>query len=573
MTARDNRFPGTRNALAWGAALLAAAGMAQAQIKYAGCADLAASQFVKKVVLNRAMDPTLEEPTKLAFLPDGRILFIQRRGPVKILKPGIAAPVMAWNQPVFWEKPAKDSKIEDGTLGVAVDPGFASNHFIYLYYSPPGKLVNRLSRFTMNGDIITPSTEKMLLEVETQRDYCCHTGGAMGFDAAGNLYLTTGDNTRSNDAYGAVDERPGYSWLDAQRSSGNTNDLRGKLLRIHPESDGTYSIPEGNLFAKGLARTRPEIYSMGHRNPYTMKVDKYTGWVQIGEVGPDADNPSPDKGPAQHEEFNLVKRAGNFGWPYFIGNNLAYNDYDYVAGKTGPLYNAAAPVNNSVNNTGLDALPPAMPAMLSREFGKSGKTVDGVEKFPNFQGTTAITGPVYYYDGKNPSTIKFPPHFDRKWLLSDFHASYINLATMDANWEKALDVARMPLGFALDRPISFDFGPDGALYVIEYAAGDFSFSSATEIVRIEYTGDCRPATPVPPEPPTALSGHAPGPVRALAAFEGGMVRLPAGLKGFSLYDPRGTKVWAFRRRSAEASETVKLPAALGRGLLKIRPEP
>ncbi|MBK7653635.1 MAG: PQQ-dependent sugar dehydrogenase [Flammeovirgaceae bacterium] len=86
-----------------------------------------------------------------------------------------------------------------------------------------------------------------------------------------------------SDGYSPADARAGRSPFDAMKSSSNTNDLRGKILRIHPEPDGTYTIPEGNLFPKGEEKTRPEIYVMGNRNPYRISVDQKTGFLYWGK--------------------------------------------------------------------------------------------------------------------------------------------------------------------------------------------------------------------------------------------------------------------------------------------------
>ncbi len=131
-----------------------------------------------------------------------------------------------------------------------------------------------------------------------QREECCHVGGGMVFDKDKNLLLSTGDNTysKSSDGFTPIDERPGAAPRDAQKSSGNTNDLRGKILRIHPEADGTYTIPEGNLFPKGTPNTRPEIYTMGNRNPWRLTIDSRTNWLYWGEVGPDGSNGSEEQG-------------------------------------------------------------------------------------------------------------------------------------------------------------------------------------------------------------------------------------------------------------------------------------
>jgi len=107
-------------------------------------------------------------------------------------------------------------------------------------------------------------SKKVLLEVGTQREQCCHTGGGMIFDARGNLYLSTGDNTSPRaTGFDPIDERPErYPW-DAQKSSGNTNDLRGKIIRIHPESDGTYTIPKATSSRKALPKPVPKSTRWG----------------------------------------------------------------------------------------------------------------------------------------------------------------------------------------------------------------------------------------------------------------------------------------------------------------------
>lgn len=577
-----------------------AAGTAQVQsgtdpIRYEGCSDLSADQFRKATIGSGG----LQEPVKMAFLPDGRILVAERRGPVKIVKPDGGAPAAAWTRKVFWERSRTGGKTEDGTLGIAVDPGFAENRWVYVLYSPVDTAVNRLSRFVLRDGVLDTATERIILDVKVQREYCCHTGGGMGWDAQGNLYVTTGDNTASDDMYAAINESPGLTHRDAQRSAANTDDLRGKLLRIKPRPfpddapepppgpGSTYDIPAGNLReafaslwpdAADRDKVRPEIYSMGHRNPYTLSVDRYTGWAHIGEVGPDANVGAIGKGPAKHEEFNLVQGPGNFGWPYFIGNNLAYNDWDYAADTTGPAFNPSAPVNASANNTGVRRLPPAIGSILSRENGKNGKSVDNVERFAAFQGATAIGGPVYYYDGRNPNPNKLPPHFDRKWLMTDHTGGFLNLATLSPGGESVTAVSRVPLPIAsasettpFDRPVGMEIGPDGMLYVIEYAAGNFSYSASTRISRLEYTGDCRPGTPVPPDPAAGARAPAPPAMRLLAPAEGGRaVRLPAGVRGFSLHDLRGAEVWSYRRADAGREESVRLPGTLPRGVLQVR---
>ena len=105
-----------------------------------------------------------------------------------------------------------------------------------------------------------------MLEVPADRGICCHVGGDIDFDAAGNLYLTTGDDSNPFDSagYAPIDERtdrnPAY---DAQRSAANTNDLRGKLLRIKVNANGSYSIPSGNLFRRAPRTPGPRSTRWG----------------------------------------------------------------------------------------------------------------------------------------------------------------------------------------------------------------------------------------------------------------------------------------------------------------------
>ncbi len=254
----------------------------------------------------------LEEPVELAVLPDERVLFVERRGGVNLYTPSNGRTRRIATIPVS-NKYTDSSQAEDGLLGLAADPNFKTNGWIYMYYSPAGpEPKNELARFTMKGDEIDFSSKKVLLEVPTQRLKCCHTGGSIAFDSKGNLYLSTGDNTNPfATGYAPIDERPGRMPWDAQKSSGNTNDLRGKIIRIHPEPNGTYTIPAGNLFPPGTPKTRPEIYTMGHRNPYRISVDAHTGFVYWGEVGPDASEDSVGRGPRGYDEIGQARRGGN----------------------------------------------------------------------------------------------------------------------------------------------------------------------------------------------------------------------------------------------------------------------
>ncbi|MFM9074357.1 MAG: PQQ-dependent sugar dehydrogenase, partial [Bacteroidota bacterium] len=316
------------------------------------------------------------------------------------------------------------SKSEDGMIGLTKDPGFESNHWLYVFYSHPTESVNRLSRFEFKDGKIDMATEKKLLDVAVQRQTCCHTGGSLAFGPDGNLFISTGDNTNpfESDGYSPSDERPGREPFDALSSSSNTNDLRGKILRIHPEADGTYTIPEGNLFPKGTDKTRAEIYTMGHRNPYRISVDPRRGWVYWGEVGPDAGNDSETRGPRGYDEMNLAMAPGYFGWPLFIGGNYPYARYDFTKKTVSPGADPTAPKNYSPHNTGIVDLP-----ALSKPF--IWYPYDVSPDFPlmGTGGRNAMAGPVYYSDQYQGKPGAFPDYLDGKLIIYEWMRGWVRL--------------------------------------------------------------------------------------------------------------------------------------------------
>ncbi len=280
----------------WAGLLYAAGGETPAPLDYTKSKP-EENRFSKVILAEK-----LNEPMELSVLNDGRILFIERHGAVKLYNiktkqlKTIATIAVSTK---YKDKDGKVSEAEDGLLGLNKDPNFATNHWIYLYYSDPVKSENTLTRYTLNGDVLDLNSKKLMLEVATQREQCCHTGGSIAWDAKGNLYLSTGDNTSPRaTTYAPIDERAGRSPWDAQKSAANSNDLRGKILRITPTPDGSYTISEGNLFPKGTAKARPEIFVMGSRNPFRISVDKKTGYVYWGDVGPDSATPDSLRGPA-----------------------------------------------------------------------------------------------------------------------------------------------------------------------------------------------------------------------------------------------------------------------------------
>jgi len=438
-----------------------------------------------KVVLTEGMD----EPMEITFLPERKILFVERKGAVKVFDEKTGEMTQVGFVPVntkYTNKAGVVREAEEGLMGVIADPNYAQNNWIYMYYADPDTPKHVLARWELRGNELIDASKKILLEVPTQREECCHTGGGMVFDKDGNLYLTTGNNTvNPREGTSNLDERPGHENSDDQRAPSNTNDLRGKILRIKPEADGTYSIPEGNLFPVGMEKTRPEIYTMGHRNPWRPTLDSKTGYLYWGEVGPDAVTDSI-WGPKGYDEFNQAKGPGFFGWPYFIGDNQAYTRHDYETDTYGEPYDVNNPINESVNNTGLRELPPPIPAMIWYPYGIS-------EEFPMLgsSGRSATGGPVFRKaDFKKDAPFVFPSYYEGKWLIVDFMRGWIMAVTMDENGDY-LSMERFLPEENFSSAIDMDFGPDGALYLLEYGSAWFRGNPNSRIVKIEYNGGNR----------------------------------------------------------------------------------
>lgn len=262
-----------------------------------------------------AADPDLElsllatgirEGMEMSIARDGRVFLAERPGKVKLWhpdRPGELTELIDLKS---------DTRREAGLIGIALDPNFEKNNWIYLQHTvpapdDPAMYVHHLGRFTVGTERIDRASEKVLLKIRASAENRIHEAGSIAFGPDGLLYLSVGDNQIRSE------------YLFSCKTSANSNDLRGKILRIRPTAGGGYTIPEGNLFPPGTPKTRPEIYIMGLRNPFRIHVDPQTGWLLWGENGP-PNNWAPgtplDKQksiPLGYDEFNLAKRAGFYG--------------------------------------------------------------------------------------------------------------------------------------------------------------------------------------------------------------------------------------------------------------------
>lgn len=289
-----------------------------------------------------------------------------------------------------------------------------------------------------------------------------------------------------NNGFAPLNDLPGKQQYDARRSSGNTNDLRGKILRIRVNEDGSYDIPEGNLFAVGTEKTRPEIYTMGHRNPYRISVDSKRGYVYWGDVGPDArEDQITTRGPRGYDEMNQAREAGNFGWPLFIGDNKPYVDYDYATGESGITFNPEKPINDSKNNTGLTELPPAQAAYVFYPYAKT-------SEFPQVGtgGRNAMAGPTYYSD-EYANGRGLPSYYDGKVIIYDWMRSWMMAVHLfeDGSVNKMEPFAS---DIKVNNLIDMEMAPDGRMYLLEYGSKWFSANGDSGLSYVEFNDGNRP---------------------------------------------------------------------------------
>jgi glucose/arabinose dehydrogenase len=227
------------------------------------------SGFSDEVVVS-----SLASPTAMAFAPDGRIFVTQQGGQLRVVKNGtlLSTPFLTVST---------TSSGERGLLGIAFDPNFATNRFVYVYYTVPSPAHNRVSRFTANGDVAVAGSETVVLELDNLSSATNHNGGAMHFGPDGKLYIAVGENANRSNAQVL------------------TNRL-GKVLRIN--ADG--SIPSDNPFFSTASGANRSIWALGLRNPFTFAFQPGTGRMFINDVGE-----------VTWEEINDGISGANYGWP------------------------------------------------------------------------------------------------------------------------------------------------------------------------------------------------------------------------------------------------------------------
>jgi len=268
-------------------------GWASARVTFGGSTNLP-SGFSRSIYVNQLIG----QGTAMAWSPDGRLFICEQGGNVRVVKNG-----MLLSTPFVTVKTSVEG--ERGLLGVAFHPQFASNGWVYLYYTAmQGGKHNRISRFTANGDVARDGSEVVLVELPALSSATNHNGGALHFGPDGKLYVAVGDNaTPSN--------------------SPSLSTVLGKLLRFN--DDG--SIPADNPFYSSTSGLNRSIWARGLRNPFTFAFEPGTGLMFINDVGQ-----------SSWEEIDVGRAGANYGWPGTEGATTA-------AGIDSPLFTYAHEAN------------------------------------------------------------------------------------------------------------------------------------------------------------------------------------------------------------------------------------
>lgn len=411
----------------------------------------------------------IQEGMEIDIDRSGRVFIAERKGKVKLYTPG--------NPGTLTEliDLQSDTRSESGLIGIALDPDFEENQWVYLCHTvkdqdDPGKrMEHRLGRFVFADGKIDPASEKILLKIKADAIKRIHSAGSIAFDAEGLIYLAMGDNQIRSE------------YLYSCKTSANSNDLRGKILRIRPTPEGGYTIPEGNLFPPGTPKALPEIYIMGLRNPFRISVDKPTGWLLWGENGPpNAWAPGTKipktELPMGYDEFNIAKEAGFRGYPLIIANQQAFTNYDFEKQQALAKFDPDAPINDHKSNAGIQELPPSQPPLVWYQ----GSQPEFPELGPG--GESAIAGPIYRMDPASPESSRLPAKYDGCWFVGEYSRGWVKAFKLDEDGglEKIMPV--LP-ALKLGKPTNLKIGPDGQLYVLYYSKNDKG-----HLVRLENPG-------------------------------------------------------------------------------------
>lgn len=393
----------------------------------------------------------LSVPTSMAFSPDGRIFVTEKNGNLRIIQNGqlLATPFHSFTVA---------SNGEQGLLGIAFDPNFPVNQYIYVYYTVMTPSVhNRLSRLTASGNNSVSGSEVVLLDLPPLGGNYNHQGGAIHFGADGKLYIAVGDHQ------------------DPARAQLLDNPF-GKMLRLNP--DGT--IPSDNPFIGQTTGINQAIYAIGFRNPYTFAVDPVTGRIFVNDVGN-----------ATWEEINQLSPGANYGWPTCEGprdvglgscNNPDFtyplHSYDHSANGGGAITGGAFYRGNR------------FPAQYAGDYFFSDYTQNWIRFLDSSNQVQGINNPfTAFRNASVPIDLDVGPDGSLYYLSIGAGALY-RIEYASGNLNPTAVISASPTSGQSPLLVNFDGGgsgdPDGDPITFQWDFGDGSASASGSVVSHTY---------------------------------------------------------------------------------------
>ncbi len=517
-------------------------------------------------------------PYDIVVDKDLKVYWVERLGDFKVWDPLTKKVTVIRHFDVLNYTYAGFIDVENGLEGLAFDLNFSETHWIYVWYTvsvaknsiPKGTIGPwvRLSRFTLknNNTEVDMTSEKPLFQHQIFAQ-CCHFGGDLKMSKDGLLYWSTGDNINYYSTGTGIDRAFDESIIngDPRNTSSNTNDTRGKILRIKPipfpdtetptpGPGSTYEIPPGNLKDTWVTaennKVKPEIYSMGHRNPFTIAVHPDKPWVAIGEANGDNDVDGDD-------EINLVTAPGNFGWPFLVGDNRLYIP-SFWASRADAAKNPAAYTNESKFNTGAKNMPPANGSLISAKYGKTNMPIN----------CFGVTWGWVNYDSTSTSKVKWPPYLKGKLLVSSYGAAALRVATIDATGKLTKLEQLFGVTEYTTDVLRTTQGPDGAFYVTRGNSTSFAADPVCRIFKISYKGSC--STVVSNRPDVSQVAKYIATRSHVANLGHTEISLPAGIGRLQVFDIHGKMVWETSRSNSIEAASLQIPAGVSKGMLALK---
>ena len=415
----------------------------------------------------------LSNPTAFAIHPDGRIFVCEQLGTLRVIKNDVVLPTpfttITVNSPAGSER---------GLLGIAFDPNYASNHFVYVYYtSPTPSIHNRVSRFTAdssNEDVAIAGSEFVVMDLDNLSGATNHNGGAIHFGPDGKLYVAVGENANGANAQSLANRL-------------------GKMLRIN--SDGTIPADNPTTFpniAGSPTGNNRAIWAVGLRNPFTFAFQSGTGRLHINDVGQNT-----------WEEINNGIAGLNYGWSVCEGTCA-------TAGMTNPIYQYSSATATECAITGGDFYSPTTATFPAKFIGKYFfadlcgnwiKTIDPLNPPATGTATDFLTGtstPVdihvandgsLYYLARGTNSIFRVQYFGASTLaINDVTVTEGNAGTSTANFTVLLSPAS-----AQTVTVQYATANNTALSGTDYVAGSgtvtFNPGQTSQPVSVTINGD------------------------------------------------------------------------------------